>query len=284
MMFDKIETISKSLVQHGPNNDRVYLMKLHPKERPEVLIDQLYNLTILKRYSKIFAKVPESVCHIFLEHNFKLEATVPNFYHGREQGCFLGKYFNAKRGYLSQKDKKLINEVKESASPMQDVATLTLPSDYEITDLGEKDISAIAAIYKQIFRFYPFPIFKESYLAETMRSNVRYFGVRHKQHTIAVSSAEMDVESGNAEMTDFATLLKYQGHNLSYFLLEKMLHRMHEEGIQTAYTIARSFSFGMNKTFARHGFQFGGTLINNTLIGDTIESMNVWYKSLRDYG
>lgn len=55
---------------------------------------------------------------------------------------------------------------------------------------------------------------------------------------------------------------------------------MADEGIKTAYTIARSTSFGMNKTFARQGFDFGGTLVNNTLIGDTIESMNVWYKAL----
>ena len=78
MMFDKVEIISKSLVQHGPNNDRIYLMKIHPEERIENLIDQLYNLAILKRYTKIFVKVPESVCHMFLDHNFKLEATVFN--------------------------------------------------------------------------------------------------------------------------------------------------------------------------------------------------------------
>ena len=90
----------------------------------------------------------------------------------------------------------------------------------------------------------------------------------------------MDATSQNVEMTDFATLPEYRGRNLSYYLLQKMLWNMADEGIKTAYTIARSTSFGMNKTFARQGFDFGGTLVNNTLIGDTIESMNVWYKAL----
>jgi hypothetical protein len=38
----------------------------------------------------------------------------------------------------------------------------------------------------------------------------------------------------------------------------------------------------MNITFARNGYQFGGTLTSNTNIFGTLESMNVWYKSLPD--
>ncbi|MCG8311177.1 MAG: putative beta-lysine N-acetyltransferase [Cytophagales bacterium] len=280
MMFDKVEIISKSLVQHGPNNDRIYLMKIHPEERIENLIDQLYNLAILKRYTKIFVKVPESVCHMFLDHNFKLEATVFNLYNGVEQGCFLGKYFNAKRGFLTKKEKNLINEVKDSALATNDISEFEAPADCEIIKLSEEDIPVIARIYKQVFQFYPFPIFKEKYLLDTLRSNVQYYGVRSKGEVIAVSAAEMDTASSNVEMTDFATLPQYRGRNLSYYLLQKMMSCMRNEGIQTAYTIARSTSFGMNKTFARQGFQFGGTLVNNTLIGDTIEPMNVWFRSL----
>jgi hypothetical protein len=37
----------------------------------------------------------------------------------------------------------------------------------------------------------------------------------------------------------------------------------------------------MNVTFARCGYRFAGTLINNTQISGRIESMNVWYKGLR---
>jgi hypothetical protein len=36
----------------------------------------------------------------------------------------------------------------------------------------------------------------------------------------------------------------------------------------------------MNATFAKAGYSFGGTLINNTNISGDIESMNVWYKNL----
>ena len=139
MVFDRLETLSKSLIQHGPNNDRVYLMKVHPDERSiESLIDQLYNLAILKRYTKIFAKVPDHLQQLFLEHNFKLEATVPGLYRQKEQACFLGKYFNAKRGFLTKTEKQIINEVKDSALVAPKISDDELPKGYATVKLGRK--------------------------------------------------------------------------------------------------------------------------------------------------
>ena len=59
-----------------------------------------------------------------------------------------------------------------------------------------------------------------------------------------------------------------------------MDHAARERGHRVAYTIARALSFGMNITFARRGYLFAGTLVNNTNISGRIESMNVWYKRL----
>ena len=52
---------------------------------------------------------------------------------------------------------------------------------------------------------------------------------------------------------------------------------MNDHGIHTQYTIARALSAGMNITFAKAGYRYAGTLVNNTDISGTIESMNVWY-------
>ena len=192
-MFDKIETISRSLVQHAPNNDRVYLMKIHPEERVENLVGQRYDLAILKRYTKIFVKVPESIHHLFWGHNFKIEAIIPNLYRGVEQGHLLGKYFNAERGFLAKKEKRLINEIKDSAIATRNVSGYEVPVGYDIVKLGEKAIPVICRIYKRVFQFYPFSIFKEQYLLDMIRNNVHYFGVHHKGEVIAGSAAEMDV-------------------------------------------------------------------------------------------
>jgi putative beta-lysine N-acetyltransferase len=81
-------------------------------------------------------------------------------------------------------------------------------------------------------------------------------------------------------MTDFATLPAYRGRGLATRLLGLMGCQAIESGVRVAYTIARAVSFGMNITFARHAYQYGGTLINNTQIAGSIESMNVWYRLL----
>jgi len=59
-----------------------------------------------------------------------------------------------------------------------------------------------------------------------------------------------------------------------------MEKEMRKREIKTAYTIARSTSYGMNSTFAKCGYSFKGRLIKNTQIGGDIEDMNVWSKAL----
>ena len=113
-----------------------------------------------------------------------------------------------------------------------------------------------------------------------MASHIVYFGIWMEDQLVALSSAEMDTEARNVEMTDFATLPDGRGDGLATILLGAMEAQMHDRGMATGYTIARAPSFGMNITFARMGYSFAGRLINNTHIGGQFEDMNVWYKSL----
>ena len=81
-------------------------------------------------------------------------------------------------------------------------------------------------------------------------------------------------------MTDFATLPDARGNGYALQLLFFLEQEIKERGILTAYTIARAVSPGMNVTFGKADYRFGGRLHNNTDISGNIESMNVWYKSL----
>ena len=130
-----------------------------------------------------------------------------------------------------------------------------------------------------MFASYPFPIHDPDYLIETMRSHVCYFVAEKDGKIAAASSGEMDQENRNAEMTDFATLPDHLGNGLAVHLLKFMEPEMRKRNIATLYTIARAISPGMNITFAKCGYTFGGTLINNTQISGSIESMNLWHRS-----
>ncbi|WP_296559072.1 putative beta-lysine N-acetyltransferase [uncultured Acetobacterium sp.] len=277
-MTDIIETYGKSLIQHGKNSDRIYLMKCDTAA-PDQIITDMNQLAHAKNYSKIVAKIPESLDPIFKANGYQEEAEIPSFYRGKESCKMLVKYLCPKR-------KNLANEIKlkqiltYAIANKDNPVTKTLPPQYQIRRLLESDIPLLAQLYNKVFKSYPFPIFEASYLRETMADQVLYFGVFLSGHLVAASSSEMDPDNLNAEMTDFAVLPKYRGQQLALHLLHDMEKYMTRSGFCLLYTIARASSFGMNTTFARANYQYGGTLINNTQISGSIESMNIWYKEL----
>ena len=138
----------------------------------------------------------------------------------------------------------------------------------------------MARIYQEVFKSYPFPIHDPGYITRTMEEDVCYFGVKRGGKIIALASTEIDREGRNAEMTDFATLPDYRGNNLAQILLKAMEKEMRRLGIQTLYTIARLHSPAMNRTFLKQNYHYAGTLIRNTQIAGSVESMNVYYKHI----
>ncbi|MEQ8364511.1 MAG: putative beta-lysine N-acetyltransferase [Cyclobacteriaceae bacterium] len=277
-MFDKVEKLEGSVIQHGPNNDRVYLMKLAEKDAP-VIIDKMHDLSLMKKYTKIFAKVPGKMVNEFIDNDFKKEATIPKFFKGKEPAHFVSRFMGAARSFLSSAKKQKIKKNIEVALTKKDQNGLSRP-EAEFRALEHDDAEQLVNLYEKTFKVYPFPIFDESYIKKTMDENIDYYGAFMGDELVAASSAEKDIENKNAEMTDFATLPKHRGKNLSYFLLKEMEEEMMAQDYKTLFTIARAESIGMNATFARTDYEFAGTLVNNTLIGENIESMNVWYKHL----
>ncbi len=87
---------SETLIQHGPYNDRIYLMKTSNNASWD-LPCRLIKMAKKKSYSKIFAKVPVSLKDSFTEAGFTIEATIPGFYSGINTASFLAYYLNEKR-------------------------------------------------------------------------------------------------------------------------------------------------------------------------------------------
>lgn len=269
------ETINNSVIFHGKHNDRVYLMKMGDDD-PDTIIDSIEALAHKKRYTKIFGKVPARKKNRFIRRGYRVEAQVPAFYRGQHDGAFIGKFLDTDRSEPDHPDR--IQEVITVALEKTPESEIRLSGGYRWKVGDDTDANLIASVYRRVFATYPFPIFDPGYIRETMQSHIDYFCVYQGDELVAVSSAEKDMKGLNAEMTDFATLPAHRGKRLARFLLARMEDAMSDQGIHTAYTIARAVSFGMNITFARMGYAYGGTLINNTNISGNIESMNVWYK------
>lgn len=277
--FDQIETLPcGSVIQHGPYNNRIYLVKIGKKSLID-LPDTLISMAEKHGYSKIFAKIPSSRADSFFQAGFIEEASVPGFYNGLDAGAFLAYYLTDERAYEAdaetyEKNIQLALEKKNAKSSALD------PSRFLLRSCGKDDVAEMAEVYKIVFASYPFPVHDPDYLLETMQSHVDYFCIESKGKIVALSSAEMDVKSSYAEMTDFATLPDWRGHGLAVPLLDHMEKEIAKKRIKTAYTIARSASAGMNITFAKLGYDYAGRLKNNTNISGSIESMNIWYKPI----
>lgn len=277
--MDRMERLPcGSLIQHGTYNDRIYLMKVGASDE-ETLPEWLIALAREHRYTKIFAKVPISCAESFRRVGYAEEAAIPAFYNRSEEVCFMAFYLGRERALEAEAGK--LDEIQEMACRKAGSSAKPLDGRFRLRRVGRQDVERMAEIYRAVFPSYPFPIHDPGYLLETMETHVDYFGVEVDGQLIALSSAEMDSASANVEMTDFATLPDWRGYGIAVHLLLKMEEAMRQKQIQTAYTIARAWSPGMNITFARLGYCFGGRLKNNTNISGRIESMNVWYRALQ---
>lgn len=277
-MIDKVEKLRNSLVHHGTLNKRIYLLRLAPKDM-YYLPDQLEELATEKKYTKIIAKVPLWAEMAFTEAGYCKEAFIPNFYNGKTGVYFMSKFLLTERRIVKSPKQDLAKDILRRAKKAS-AKEVTLPEEMQMRPLDQSDAPALSELYKSVFDVYPFPIFEPDYIIETMESHIRYFGVFSDENLIAASSSEMEKNGQNVEMTDFATHPDAAGNSLALLLLKRMEKEMQETGMKTAFTIARSYSPGMNITFGRSGYEYGGTLVNNTKIYSGIESMNIWYKRL----
>jgi putative beta-lysine N-acetyltransferase len=278
-MPDIIEKLGNSLIQHGADSHRIYLMKLDPDDVPTI-IERMERLAEANDYGKLFCKVPEPAAEAFVRAGYRREATIPRFFDGRVDVAFMSRFRKPARSQISDEQKTALAQTLEIAEQKRASSVTPSKTGCHIRPLEEEDVSRLADLYRTVFSSYPFPIFDETYLRQTMAAHIRYFGAFDGDRLVAASSAETDPVARNAEMTDFATAPDQRRKGLAVALLWAMEAAMKASGFATLYTIARAISVGMNLTFARCGYQFGGTLINNTQISGCIESMNVWYKNL----
>jgi putative beta-lysine N-acetyltransferase len=278
-MPDTIETLGQSLIQHGKDNDRIYLMKLAEQD-VSTITERLDALAQTHDYGKIFCKVPASAAQTFTNAGYEQEAVIARFYQDRIDLTFMSRFRDPERKKISAPDCERIDQILALAQQKADqMLTLQAPPTL-IRPLVEIDVPLLSQLYRRVFPSYPFPIMDPQYLHRTMQSHVLYYGVFMNKQLWAAASAEVDVTSQSAEMTDFATHPKHRRKGLAQVLLKRMERDLRDVGLRTVYTIARALSTGMNITFARSAYQFAGTLVNNTQIAGKIESMNVWYKPL----
>jgi putative beta-lysine N-acetyltransferase len=196
-----------------------------------------------------------------------------------DSAVFFAKFIDPARGFMEREFRDRAAAIIESAcSLVFDERQGFGPNLYDVKLLDKTHAPILSDLYRSVFASYPFPVFDPDYIKGSMDTHTLYFGVFNGGRLVAASGADMDMSNQNAEMTDFAVLPEYRQRRLASVLLNCMEREVKKHGINVFYTIARAMQPGINVTFAKAGYLFAGTLVNNTDIAGSIESMNVWYR------
>ena len=277
-MHDVIEKLSHSIAQHGSYNRRIYLMKLHERDMPSI-VPVLEHLAGEKGYEKILVKTPAYNRDGFAKEGYRQEAIIPGYFKRREDAVFMAKYFSSIRRRVG--DRQRIDAILSQAHRYAQIQSRKTNAPFFGVQICRPDDAAeMSRLYKTVFKTYPFPIFDMHYLIESINRHIDYFCIRNDNRIVALAASEKDPDNLAVEMTDFATLSGHRRQGMASCLLKAMEIEMIQQGLKTAYSIARSLSPAMNIAFAKNGYKCGGTLGNNTNIAGRIESMNIWYKHL----
>ena len=199
-MPDKIDKIGDSIIHHGKSSNRVYVMSLDYNDLQSIT-QKLDNLASEKGYTKIVVKTPVCYKDVFESCGYKIEAVIPKFYDAEKDGCFICKYLDDKRK-IDPFNEKCVEILELCKQVTSEPYGATLKDGYICRQAIEKDIPEMADVYGKVFRSYPFPINDNSYLLNTMKENVIYYGIWDNNNLVALSSVEMYPKYKHAEMTD----------------------------------------------------------------------------------
>jgi len=276
--IDVIEKLGGSLIHHGPHSRRIYVMKVHPADMPG-LVDDLLALARAKDYTKIVAKVGAAHTAPFLAAGFRHEACLPGFLPDGTDAFYMGLFLNPARADTFR-PATVVDVINTALRKPPRPAPDQPPAGLAFREMHESDAGTMAELYKRVFATYPFPILDPDYIAQTMRSHIFYYGLENADGLVALASMETDPDNSAVEMADFATEPAARGTGAAGFLLGRMEDAARAKGYRFSFSISRSTSFGMNIAFARTGYAYAGTMVNNTNIAGQVESMNIWFRRL----
>ena len=191
--MDIIENIKGSVIQHGRHNKRIYLMRLNTDD-PHGLIATLDDMALKNGYGKIFAKIPAPSWKAFKSADYIKEAVVPGFYKGKTDGFFIAKYFSVRRQKTLNVE-KLLRPVKQTGEGSANNIHRTGSATRDVVLCKPSDAADMSVIYQKVFKSYPFPIQKPTYLKRMIQEGGLYFCICIESRIAAIAAAEIDLDS-----------------------------------------------------------------------------------------
>jgi putative beta-lysine N-acetyltransferase len=257
-------------------NQRIKIISLTGKLQE--LLDKL-DFDIEKyTLEKLFCVTNKEKLQTFKDHNFIIEAKINGLLRGKD-GYFLSRFLTGERKmnmHIPEEEEALIT----AREYLQERFSYDIEDKYIIRTGDKKDADDLSRLYDSVFETYPTPMNKADYIKYAMDSNTLFKVAIHKGCIISAASADMDKKNLNAEITDCATDHNHRQEGLMGRLIYELEKEMKKINYKVLYSIARSISPGINIVFAKHGYEYGGRLVNHCHICGQFENMNIWLKNL----
>ncbi|WP_373073262.1 GNAT family N-acetyltransferase [Zeaxanthinibacter enoshimensis] len=280
MGYDSMEKIDGALIHHGGGNRNLYVT-LYQRESIEDVIAKMNHMAEELECDKIVGKVPEWGIEPFLAKGYQEEAKIPGLFEGTTTGYFLSQFLDPQRKHCEKREQKVIDSVKTIAkASVASSNTYKMSGNFQMRELSAQDSEAVTNLYKAAYLDYPYPSRFAKQVEDGFEKGASYWGIFEEDRLVETARMYIYPDLGHAEISDFASHPNHRGQNLSYYLVEKMISIAREEELNSVCVLARATSYGRNITLSKLGFSCGGTLRNNTLIGSSLESVNVWYQQL----
>jgi len=203
------------------------------------------------------------------------EATMPGFYRGKRDCVVFGYALSPDRAASSEPDAVArVDAIIRSNPPAKERRPVTT------VRATAADAGDIATLIGATFEHYPTPSGVPDYIEAQILEGIPFRLVRVENEIVACASADLVRDALTAELTDCATRPDQRGGGFMQAILADLMKDLHSMGYPTAFTLARACIPGVNLAFHRLGFTFAGRMTRSCRIGDGLEDMNVWSRSL----
>ncbi|WP_224981195.1 GNAT family N-acetyltransferase [Geomonas agri] len=278
-MAEHVEIFGNSLVQHDPAARRATLALLDPEEAPGV-IRHLELLASSRGYTNVSARVPAAHVRHFVGAGYRLEAAIPHFYGEGETACFLVRHFGEAQD--TERMPLLLSRILAATEMHSLAGPVSLPEGGALRLVEPSEIGDVVSLYRRVGVAKPAAVDDPIFLHNFLGRGDLFLGLWIEGILVAACAAIFDPTTGTAELAHFVVLPEHRGKGLALLLLQRIGELSAACGARLLWSTVRAYAPGINITFAKGGYHFGGTLTNNSYIYGATESVNVWHKCLAD--
>ena len=242
----------------------------------KAIYDQKQSKT--KKISLFIPKAFEPDCE---KESLIKEAEIKGYFNGIKPLSCYSSFLNKKEALISTPEKNVIRNIISSAQKSTYKAGQSnLDNRFNISMINPRHKKMIHSFFNYIFEDQEL-VQRSIQEFEKNLDKKNIAGLFYNSQLIALSTILMNNELNTASIQEIYFTRNFKGLNFMLPLLDQLVQSLNNTNIKTIYTFTRALDPDRNRLFGIYGFNYAGTMINETETNGNNENMNIWYKTLK---